>query len=139
LDDKAKLDIMPGTYLHELWKYHKRVQDVLKSDLTEFKETCGSARGTIKGLRCDEYSSHRIPSWLDQYIESIVEAPHLFDFVEFNTAMARHLDMGGKKLCECASIPSQTIHKFWEALASVVNHSFEEVSIIGVLPSCSGC
>ncbi|KAI0276207.1 hypothetical protein BGY98DRAFT_732109 [Russula aff. rugulosa BPL654] len=32
--------------------------------------------------------------------------------------------------CECASIPSQTIRKFWEALASVVHGSYDSVESV---------
>jgi hypothetical protein len=130
------LDIMPGASLYELWKYHERVRAILVSDLTEFRESC--ARGTVTGLRCENHSSHRIPCWLDDYIESIGEDPHLFDPVEFNTAMASHLGDADRELCECASIPSQTIREFWEALASVVHVGFEKASVVDI-PSYSGC
>jgi hypothetical protein len=131
-----KLDIMPGASLYELWKYHERVQVVLASDLTEFRTSC--ARGTITGLRCTELSSSRIPSWLDHYIESIGKSPNLFDFAELNFAMARHTkDKANDLNCGCASIPSQTIRDFWEALSSVVHDGFEMVSVVG-MPSCLG-
>jgi hypothetical protein len=122
-----KLDIMPGTFLYELWKYRKAVQAILASDLTEFRtsRTCG----TITSLRCTELSSSQIPSWLDRYIESIGKAPNLFDTAELNIALARHTkDKANEQSCECASIPSQTMRDFWVALASVVHGSFEKVS-----------
>jgi hypothetical protein len=119
-----KLDIMPGSSLYELLKYHERVRAILASDLAEF--TVSRARRTITGLRCAELSSSQIPSWLDEYIESIAENPNLFDSAELNTAMARHLGDGNRECCRCASIPSQTIRDFWEALASVVHGSFEK-------------
>ncbi|KAH9989348.1 hypothetical protein BJV77DRAFT_1069560 [Russula vinacea] len=68
----------------------------------------------------------QIPSWLDQYIESIGKNPNLFDSAELNITMARHLGDSNKERCRCASIPSQTIRDFWEALASVVHGSFEK-------------
>ena len=136
-DFDNKLDIMPGASLYELWKYHERVRAILASDLTEFRMSC--ARGTITGLRCTELSSSQIPSWLDQYIESIGKTPNLFDSAELNIAMARHIkDKANEPSCECASIPSQTIRDFWEALASVVHGSFEKVSVVDI-PSCLGC
>src|ERR1019366_718150 len=106
----------------ELWKYHEGVRAILASDLTEF--TVSGAGGTIASLRCKEDSSHHIPRWLDQYIESIGNAPHLFDIFEFNIAMARHRNRrsvqdvsaefwnGDKGLCECALVPSQTLRDF---------------------------
>ena len=122
-----KLDSMSGAVLYELWMYRERVRSVLASDLTEFRAS--RACGTITGLRCTELSSSKIPSWLDHFIESIGKAPNLFDTAEFSIALARHTeDKANEQGCECASIPSQTIGLFWEALASVVHRSFEKVS-----------
>ena len=142
IEDFDNKFVMPGASLYELWKYHERVRAILASDLTEFRMSC--ARGTITGLNCMELSSSQIPSWLDQYITSIGNAPHLFDLVEFNATMLLHVgneddnddedeseDKDGDEdcYCECVEIPNQTIRDFWEALASVFNRSFEEVSV----------
>jgi hypothetical protein len=121
---ESKLDSIPGASLYELLKYRERVRAILVSDLTEFRMSC--AHGTITGLRCRMLSSSQIPHWLDQYIESIGEKPHLFDYAELNIAMACHIK--NDPSCECATIPSQTIRDFWEALASAVDASFEKVS-----------
>ena len=122
-----KLDILSDTFLYELWKYRERVRTILASDLTEFRAS--RACGTMTGLRCTELSSSKIPSWLDRFIESIGKAPNLFNTAEFHLALARHTkDKADEQGCECASIPSQTIGLFWEALASVVHGSFEKVS-----------
>ena len=123
-----KLDIMPGASLHELWKYHERVRAILEPDLTEFRTS--GARGTVTGFRCEAYSSSHIPQWIDQYIESIGNAPHLLDLIEFNIAMARHLVNKKSKNCECGSISRQTIRDFWAVLASIVHGSFEKVSVV---------
>ena len=130
-DLDTELDVVPGASLYELWKYHERVRTILTSDLTEFRAS--HARGTLTGLSCTEFSSSQIPSWLDQYIESIGKSPNLFDFAELNIAMARHTkDNADARDCECVSIPSQTIRNFWEALTSVVHDSFKKVSMVGV-------
>ena len=129
-----KLDIMPGASLYELWKYHEGVRATLASDLTEFRAS--SARGTMTGVRCLEHSSSQIPRWLDQYIESIGNAPNLFDPIELNVAITRHIKHTRRR-CECTSIPGQTIRDFWEALASVVRDGFEKVSVIHAW-SCRG-
>ena len=122
-----KLDIIPSASLYELWKYREEVRAILASDLTEFRRS--AACGMITGLRCTELSSSQIPSWLDHYIESIGKAPNLFDTAEFDIALARHSkDKANERSCECASIPSQTVRDFWEALASVVYGGFEKVS-----------
>ena len=129
-DLEDKLDIMPGASLHELWKYHERVRTLLTSDLAEFRES--GARGTMMGLHCTEFSPSLIPDWLDSYIESIGETPNLFDLVEFNIALARHIRDEAKNpgsQCACASITSQTIRTFWTALTAAVHGSIEEVSI----------
>ena len=127
----GKLDIMSGASLYELWNYHEGVRAILASDLTEFRMS--RARDTITDLRCTELSSSQIPSWLDQYIESIGKSPNLFDSNELNIAMTRHIkDMANKLGCECASIPGRTIRDFWEALASVVDGSFEKASTVDI-------
>jgi hypothetical protein len=124
-----KLDIMPGAYLYELWKYREKVRDILASDLSEFRAS--GARGIMKGLRCTQLSPSQIPTWLDHYVESIGISPNLFNLVELNIAMARHTKLSANEpSCECVSIPSQTILDFWEALSSVVHGSFESVSMV---------
>jgi hypothetical protein len=136
-DFDNKLDIVPGASLYELWKYHERVRAILASDLAEFSES--GARGTMTGLGCANLSSSQIPSWVDQYIVSIANAPNLFDPLELNIAMTRHITKWSYaySCCECRSISSQTIHEFWEALVSVVHDCFKKVSVVGV-PSCLG-
>jgi hypothetical protein len=130
-DFDNKFDIMPGVSLYELWKYYERVRVILTSDLAEFTVSC--ARGTITGLRCVELSSSQIPSWLDQYIQSIGKNPNLFDPAELNIAMVRHTKVkANENNCKCGSISSRTIRDFWEALTSVVYGSFEKVSMVDV-------
>ncbi|KAF8491478.1 hypothetical protein F5888DRAFT_1052804 [Russula emetica] len=123
-DFDNKLDIMPGASLYELWEYHEWVWAILASDLTEFRES--GARGTMTGLRCTNLSSSQIPSWVDQYIVSIGNAPNLFDPLELNIAMTRHVKNWLDGGCECGSISSQTIHEFWESLVSVVHDCFKK-------------
>ena len=125
-DFSNKPDIMPCTSLYELLKYHKEVRAILASDLEEFTV---SARGMITDLRCTKLSFSQTLSWLDRYIESIGNYPNLFDYAEFNNAMARHIkDNANEPVCMCASIPGQTISNFWDALAPVVDSSFVKVS-----------
>jgi hypothetical protein len=127
------LDLMSGTSLYELWKYHERVRAILASDLAEFRTS--GAHGTIK-VRCTVLGPSQIPGWLDDYIVSIGESPHLFDFAELNIAMKDHfVDWDSREDCECGSI---IIRNFWDALTSVVQGSFEKVSAVD-LPGCLGC
>ena len=131
-DFQNKLDIMPGASLYELWKYIEGARAILGLDLAKFRMSC--ARGTITGLRCVDLSFTGIPSWLDLYIKSIESNPSLFDSAEFNIAMVRHVkDHASQSDCECASIPSQTIRNFWEALVSVIDGSFKKASVVNIL------
>jgi BTB/POZ domain len=125
-DLEDKLDMMSGASLYELWKYSEDVWSALASDLSEFRTS--AARGTLTGLHCVEFSSSKIPLWLDDYIASIGDTPSLFDLIEFSIALARHAkEKAGCRTCACTSLPSQTIRNFWEALASMVDGSFEKV------------
>jgi BTB/POZ domain len=133
-DFNNKLDIMSGASLYELWKYHESVRAILASDLGEFRTSC-----VITGLRCTDLSSHQIPRWLDRYIASIGENPSLFDSTELSIARARHVkDKANEPGCQCASISSYTMREFWEALASVVDRSFDRVSDVD-MQSCLAC
>ena len=131
------LKFMSGASLYELLKYSEGVRAILASDLTEFRGS--AAHGTISGIQCTPSSSSQVPSWIDDYIESIGMTPNLFDLVEFHAAMLSHIKAtAAENTCGCATISSQTIRKFWEALTSVVHGSYNRVSIVDVT-SCLGC
>jgi hypothetical protein len=54
IDDLAKqnkLDLMPGAFLYELWKYHQRVRSNLTIDLREFKKSILLTIRTISKCR----------------------------------------------------------------------------------------
>jgi hypothetical protein len=128
-DLEKELNVMSGASLYELWKYSEGVRAILASDLTEFRSS--GARGTLTSLQCVDLTSSRLPCWLDDYIVSIEGDISLFDFIEFGSALARHTEAeSGEDLCACVSIPSQTIRKFWKALSSVIDGSFEKVSLM---------
>ena len=144
LGDKLAFPGMTGAYLHELWKYHKRVRNDLRS------RVLGSASGVVvlsgfpdgvKGLRCQApgYSFEQcFPRWLGNYIESIAEAPHLFDPLEFENAWARHLKQivgSYSRTCSCVDISSQTTRAFWDALTAVVHKAIENVCRSGLTRS----
>ena len=134
-DFDNKLDIMPGASLYELWQYYERVRAILASELTEFRTS--GARGTVTGFRCEKYSSSHIPLWIDQFIESVGNAPNLLDLIEFNITMARHIKKANAHSCECASVSSQAIRDFWAVLASVVHGSFENVGVVVNVYNCN--
>lgn len=129
-DLEDKLDVMQGTALYELWKYYEKARAVLASDLTELRTSTSGVNSALGGLRCSASGSFQIPRWLDDYIKSIGDAPHFFDFVEFNMALARHIREGYG--CSCASMSNQTIRSIWDDLEPVVRGSFEKVSEINV-------
>jgi len=129
-DLEDQLDTMQGTSLYELWKYYENARAILASDLTELRTSTNDVSSALGGLRCSVSGSSQIPRWLDDYIKSVGDAPHLFDFVEFNMALARHMRDGYG--CSCASISNQTIRNVWDALASVVHGSFEKVCEVKV-------
>ncbi len=86
----------------------------------------------MKDLRCGTPPS-RTPNpilpWLDDYIESLAQAPHLFDLVEFENALARNIKDQPQRstTCPCVGIPSQTIRAFWTALTTAVHGTIEKV------------
>ena len=129
-DLEDKLDVMQGMSLYELWKYYEKAQAILALDLTELRTSTSGISSALGGLRCSASGSSQIPRWLDDYIKSIGNAPHFFDFVAFNMALARHMRDG--RGCSCTSMSNQTIHNVWDALAPVVLSSFEKVSEFNV-------
>ena len=136
LDDK--IDFMPGAYLRELWKYHERVRKDLASSLLGFRKF--GLRDIAKDLHCgiSPFSTpNPIPQWLDDYIESLAQAPHLFDLIEFENALAHHIKSQPRRspICPCVGISSQTIRAFWVALTTVVHGTIEKVRRAGVTSS----
>ncbi|KAH9058207.1 hypothetical protein EDB87DRAFT_1578199 [Lactarius vividus] len=131
LGDKLEFPGMTGAYLHELWKYHQQVRTDLSSGVLEFINS--GLPHDVQVLRCTGPRSghHSFPQWLDDYIRSIAEAPHLFDLTEFEDARARHIgsevsDTYYSQSCSCVNISSQVIRTFWEAMTTVVHRTIEK-------------
>ncbi|KAH9014702.1 hypothetical protein EDB85DRAFT_2157227 [Lactarius pseudohatsudake] len=148
LGDKLEFPGTTGTYLLELWKYHQRVRTDLKSGLLEFRKS--GLPDVVKNLRCskNQYNSgfgghhnpNSYPRWIDDYIGSIAEAPHLFDLIEFESAWARHIqDNSYTSKCSCVGISSQIIRTFWEALTTAVHRTIEKadstLALVGEEPT----
>ena len=133
LGDKLEVEVfdMTGAYLYELWKYHKRIRSDLKSGILEFQNS--GLPDNVKALRCEVpfyYIGTSFPLWLDNYINSIAEAPHLFNLIDFENAWASHIkDMhtSYSRLCSCVELSSQLRHAFWEALTAFVDGVIEMV------------
>ncbi|KAI9436800.1 hypothetical protein BJY52DRAFT_1130320 [Lactarius psammicola] len=135
LGDKLEFPGTTGAYLHELWKYHQQVRTYLKSGLLEFRRS--GIPDIVQGLYCSKassYTSGQLLQWLDKYIESIPEAPHLFDLIEFENVWARHIQQYNNSYssaCSCLSISSQALRTFWEALTAVFHRTVEKVRRTG--------
>jgi hypothetical protein len=132
-----KLELMPGAFLHELWKYHQRVRVNLTSDLQEFITSSHvQAMFDSKGPSCRIVTSAPgVPSWLGQYISSIGRSPHLFDLSRFYMALTGHIQsLGTGGGCRaCATIPGKSILEFWPALSAVYRDSISKVRAHDVL------
>ena len=131
---------LTGACIHELWEYHQRVQRDLEWSFFEFRKS-GLPDG-VKHLRCDILGSpivnpdERPLGWLDMYIESIADAPHLFDPVAFEDDWTCHIKnaarVASKPLCSCADLSSELRHSLWKALSTFVHTAIEKVRIAGV-------
>ncbi|KAF8258573.1 hypothetical protein EI94DRAFT_1815075 [Lactarius quietus] len=136
LEDKLDFPGMTGAYLHELWKYHERARNDLKSSVLEFLSS--GLPGVVRNLRCQGPRScdccpgvSIFPQWLNDYVNSIWETPHLFDLIEFEFAWARHIQSqpNSSSKCSCVSIPIQVIRTFWEALTAAVHETIEKADL----------
>ncbi len=121
-----KLAMMPGAYLHELWKYHQRVQAQLRLDLPS-----SGAGAVLKGFNCSQYANNTgNPYWIELYIWSIIENPSRFDSIEFQMALAQHTAGSGTTQCtSCILIPVETMRTFWTTVATTVHRCMEKVSL----------
>ncbi|KAH9066089.1 hypothetical protein EDB83DRAFT_2675029 [Lactarius deliciosus] len=122
LEDKLNFPGMTGAYLLELWRYHQRVRTDLRSNIHQFK-TSGLPHN-VNVLRCTR-SPNVFLRWLDVFMGSIAEAPHLFDLIELEDARNLHYRHEGYS-CSCIHIPSQVIRTFWEALTPIVRGTIEK-------------
>ncbi|KAH9018770.1 hypothetical protein EDB83DRAFT_2679634 [Lactarius deliciosus] len=132
-----KLTIMPGDYLHELWKYHQRVQAQLRLDLPS-----SSASLALRGFDCSQCTKNGNPYWIELYIWSIIDYPSRFDPIEFQMALARHTEGTSTKRCStCLLIPVEDMRTFWTTLSVTVHHCMEKaesrLSILGTESSPS--
>ncbi|KAH9058193.1 hypothetical protein EDB87DRAFT_1685519 [Lactarius vividus] len=128
-----KLAMMSGACLHELWKYHQRVQAQLKLDLPSSGASVGAL---LNGFDCTQYSIDGYPYWVESYIRSIMENPFRFDPIEFQMALARHTGTWEHWRCSsCTVIPVEKMRTFWTTLSATVHRCMEkadsELSILG--------
>jgi hypothetical protein len=127
---EGKLGVMHGDHLHELWRYHQRVQENLVSNVDGFRES--GAYKALHCLKCAVLTFSGIPKWIDDYIGVITRSPSSFDLFEFQSALLRHLSSPtgfiSLKCSSCASLPRQVIDEFWTALTAFVHANMKQVS-----------
>ena len=146
IEDMAKenvLDMMPGAFLHELWKYHQRVRSNLSSDLEEFETS--NALTILGDSSCESTDSDDdIPSWLESYISTIGtgRVPAFLDITDFHMALAEHgrtvIPDLFRECASCSNIPRESIRELWGALTAVVRGSISKVRVTYVAASPKG-
>lgn len=120
---------IPGPYLHELWKFHKRVRDDLWLDLSA-PTFVSTFNPTLTALKCTQ------DTWVLNYVHSIIRNPSLFDPIEFQMTLVQHTSgtsiLPASGCLSCAKIPVEKIRTFWMALTTVVHRCMEIVSGLDV-------
>jgi hypothetical protein len=132
LGDKLEFPGLTGAYLHELWNYHQRVRSDLKSGVLGFRNS--GLPDDVKRLRCrtpeNLFLDGAPPRWPDKYIESIADAPHLFEPIAFENDWASHVKetiATSSKTCSCVDLSGELRRAFWEALTNFVSTTVEKV------------
>ena len=130
LSEEHKLDVMPGSFLHELWKYHKRVRSNLMSDIEKF---CQSNALTILGDSSCNSLIDGLPTWLYSYISQIGTGRVLatLDLSDFYMELTEHIQYRSLNdgCASCSRLPRTKIRAFWATLTSVVHGSIEKVRV----------
>jgi hypothetical protein len=142
LAKENKLDVMPGAFLHELWKYHQRVRPNLTIDLREFKN---SIVLTIPALpKCVSVTGTDLPLWIRDCISKIGAydyTPVSVDLTKFHEISIRDVQKyhSGPGCYHCAQVPQADIDicAFWRALTAVVHNSIVKVRVnyVSALPN----
>ena len=134
LAEEQRLDIMPGSFLYELWKYHERVRSNLTSDLNEFKKS--NALTIVGESTCKSLAISGLPIWLEYYISNIGKArvPAFLDLADFHTELVEHIEplMSNGGCTSCSGMLGKKMRAIWEALKAVVQGSITKVRVIYV-------
>jgi hypothetical protein len=133
LYDEDKLGLMPGAFLHELWKYHERVRSNLKSDIKEFETSPGLLEILGDTSDCNWRSDSGVPRWIKNYISDIGNDadPISLDFTDFHLKFVYHspaeFTKRGEGCDSCSDISLEALRALWEALMAVVQGSIAKV------------
>jgi hypothetical protein len=141
-----KLGLMPGAFLHELWKYHQRARSNLTSDMEEFKTSQLEEfkEQEDSDLACEWSTDEGIPYWLDDYISKIGSdsVPAFLDFTEFHREFVEHSEgvqsKYGDKCSFCLKISQGGLRALWETLMAVVQSSITKVMFTHVAAASDG-
>ena len=133
LAEEHKLDTMPGSFLHDLWKYHQRVRSNLTMDLREFKKS--SVLTELEDSDCGSLTDSGLPDWLDSYISDFGTAPipAFLDLTDFHKKLAEHIIQTVPLCGSCSGLFGKKIRVIWEALTAVVHGSIAKVRVICVV------
>jgi hypothetical protein len=137
LAEEHKLDMMPGSSLHELWKYHQQVRSNLVIDMREFKKSSVLTGTVPEDSGCESLTDSGLPDWLDDYISGIGKGrvPAFLDLAEFHTELVEHIEhqrSNGAGCTSCSDMLGKKIRVIWEALTAVVHGSIAKVRVIYV-------
>ncbi len=128
LAEENKLDMMPGAFLHGLWKYHQRVRSNLKLDLEEFRKS--NVMTILGNWSCVVVTNSGFPHWLHRYIAyiGVAHIPVYVDLTDFHMQLTKHVQWrGGCK--SCSGISREKIRVFWRALTAVIRGSIAKVRV----------
>jgi hypothetical protein len=135
LAEEHRLDMMPGSFLHELWKYHQMVRSNLTSDLNEFKKSI--ALTVLGDSSCESLTDSGLPYWLDGYISGIGtgRVPAFLDLADFHAKLVEHIEhqRSNAGCASCSGMLGKKIRVIWEAFMAVVHGSIVKVRVIYVV------
>jgi hypothetical protein len=146
LSEENQLELMPGAFLHDLWKYHQRARTNLTSDLEEFK------RSQLEEFKvqedsvstCELTTDEGIPDWLDDYISRIGSdsVPAFLDFTNFHLEFIEHREglhsHFGDSCYFCRRISIEDLRALWKTLMTVVQSSITRVRFTHVAALSDG-
>ena len=142
LAEEDKLRLMPGAFLHELWKYHRRFWSILSSEIYEFKASRVGELAIAKDSNCESLTDSGIPYWLDGYLFRLGSAciHNFLDFTTFHSEYGDHSEGRCSKMHDhgclyCSEVSDEVLHEFWEALGAVVQGSMAKVRFLPITAS----